>query len=85
LKPSRYCKPILSDEEMLARSISFLKQWTVDVRQESFQIDHPREVIENPQNSAPSGAHKQPWTFAVENPEIKTNPHRRRRGRTAKL
>jgi hypothetical protein len=37
----RYSKPILSDKEMLARSI-FLKQWTVDVRQESFQIDQLR-------------------------------------------
>jgi hypothetical protein len=42
----RYSKPILSDKEMLARS-PFLKQWTVDVRQESFQIDQFPEKFEN--------------------------------------
>jgi hypothetical protein len=41
----RYSKPILSDKEMLARSLSFLKQWTVDVRQESFQIDQFPEKL----------------------------------------
>jgi hypothetical protein len=86
LKPSRYCKPILSDEEMLARSLLFEAMDSRRSTREFSDRPVPREVIENPQNStAPSGAHKQPWTFAVENPEIKTNPHRRRRGRTAKL
>jgi nitroreductase len=71
-----YCKPILSDEEMLERSHSFYE--TMDSRRSVREFSDraiPREVIENlikTAATAPSGAHKQPWTFCVvENPEIK--------------
>jgi iodotyrosine deiodinase len=72
----RYRKPILSDEEMLARSLSFFE--AMDLRRSTRAFSDrpiPREVIENlikTASTAPSGAHKQPWTFCVvENPEIK--------------
>ncbi|CAM2910810.1 nitroreductase family protein [Flavobacterium frigoris] len=71
-----YTKPILSDEEMLERSISFYE--AMDSRRSVREFSNravPREVIENllkTASTAPSGAHKQPWTFCVvENPEIK--------------
>jgi nitroreductase len=71
-----YCKPILSDEEMLERAHSFYE--TMDSRRSVREFSDraiPREVIENlikTAATAPSGAHKQPWTFCVvENPEIK--------------
>ncbi|MEZ7499902.1 nitroreductase family protein [Flavobacterium sp. Arc3] len=72
----RYSKPILSDEEMLERSLSFYE--AMDSRRSAREFSDravPREVIENiikTASTAPSGAHKQPWTFCViENPEIK--------------
>jgi len=72
----RYSKPILSDEEMLERSLSFYE--AMDNRRSAREFSDravPREVIENiikTASTAPSGAHKQPWTFCViENPEIK--------------
>ncbi|MBE0393121.1 nitroreductase [Flavobacterium sp. 7E] len=71
-----YSKPILSDQEMLDRSQLFYKK--MDSRRSVREFaDRPiaREVIENilkTASTAPSGAHKQPWTFCVvENPEIK--------------
>lgn len=71
-----YSKPILSDQEMLDRSQLFYKK--MDSRRSIREFaDRPiaREVIENilkTASTAPSGAHKQPWTFCVvENPEIK--------------
>lgn len=71
-----YSKPILSDQEMLDRSQSFYKKMDSRRSVRAF-ADRPvaREVIENiikTASTAPSGAHKQPWTFCViENPEIK--------------
>ena len=72
----RYSKAILSEEEMLERSQFFHE--AMDNRRSVREFsDSPvsREVIENlikTASTAPSGAHKQPWTFCVvENPEIK--------------
>lgn len=71
-----YSTPILSDEEMLERSLSFYE--AMDSRRSVREFSDrtvPHEVIENlikAASTAPSGAHKQPWTFCVvENPEIK--------------
>lgn len=71
-----YSKPILTDQEMLERSSSFYE--AMDSRRSVREFSDravPREVIENllkTASTAPSGAHKQPWTFCVvENPEIK--------------
>lgn len=71
-----YSKPIHSDEEMIEHSLSFYE--AMDSRRSVREFSDrpvPREVIENlikTASTAPSGAHKQPWTFCVvENPEIK--------------
>jgi iodotyrosine deiodinase len=71
-----YSKPILTDEEMLERSKSFFD--FMDNRRSVREFSDrpvPREVIENlikTASTAPSGAHKQPWTFCVvSNPEVK--------------
>jgi nitroreductase len=71
-----YSKPILTDEDMLEKSKSFydLMENRRSVREFSDRAV-PREVIENlikTASTAPSGAHKQPWTFCVvSNPEVK--------------
>ncbi|MBU0939883.1 MAG: nitroreductase family protein [Bacteroidetes bacterium] len=71
-----YSKPILSDEEMLQRAQSFYKN--MDSRRSVREFSDraiERAVIVNiikTASTAPSGAHKQPWTFCViANPEIK--------------
>jgi iodotyrosine deiodinase len=71
-----YNKPILSDDEMLERSKAFF-EW-MDTRRSVREFSDQKvskAVIENiikSASTAPSGAHKQPWTFCViENPEIK--------------
>ncbi|EIA10584.1 nitroreductase family protein [Flavobacterium frigoris] len=71
-----YSKPILTDKEMLERSKSFYD--FMDNRRSVREFSDkpvPRKVIENlikTASTAPSGAHKQPWTFCVvENPEVK--------------
>lgn len=71
-----YSKPILTDEEMLERSKSFYD--SMDNRRSVREFSDkpvPRKVIKNlikTASTAPSGAHKQPWTFCVvENPEVK--------------
>lgn len=71
-----YNKPLLNDEEMLERSKSFYD--FMDNRRsvrEFSDREVPLEVIENlikTASTAPSGAHKQPWTFCViSNPEVK--------------
>jgi iodotyrosine deiodinase len=71
-----YSKPNISDDEMIEKSNSF-HEW-IDTRRSVREFSDkkiPREVIENilkSASTAPSGAHKQPWTFCVlENPEIK--------------
>lgn len=72
----RYRKPLLSETQMLERSASFYEY--MDSRRsvrEFLDKAVPKAVIENlikTASTAPSGAHKQPWTFCViENPEIK--------------
>jgi iodotyrosine deiodinase len=63
--------------EMIERSRLFYK-WADKRRSLRMFSDQPvpRQVIENiikTASTAPSGAHKQPWTFcAVSNPEIKS-------------
>lgn len=71
-----YKKPLLSDDEMIEKSSKFF-DW-IDTRRSVRAFSDkkiPRAVIENilkSASTAPSGAHKQPWTFCVvENPEIK--------------
>lgn len=72
----RYSKPILSEQEMLEHAQSFYESMNSrrSVRDFSDQ-PVPREVIETilkTASTAPSGAHKQPWTFCIiENPEVK--------------
>jgi iodotyrosine deiodinase len=71
-----YTKPILRDEDLLERSKSFYN--FMDNRRSVREFSNrmvPREVIDNlirTASTAPSGAHKQPWTFCVvSNPEVK--------------
>jgi iodotyrosine deiodinase len=71
-----YSKHILTDEDLLQRSKSFYD--FMDNRRSVREFSDraiPREVIENlikTASTAPSGAHKQPWTFCVvSNPEVK--------------
>lgn len=71
-----YNKDTYEEVEMVRRSADFL-QW-MDARRtvRDFADRHvPKEVIENiirTASTAPSGAHKQPWTFcAVSNADIK--------------
>lgn len=75
-KHIRYVHETYSENEMLERSKNYFK-W-IDMRRSVRDFsDKPIsiEVIENiikSASTAPSGAHKQPWTFCVvENPEIK--------------
>ncbi len=71
-----YTKPFLEESILQERARSFYK--AMDTRRSVREFSNhpvPREVIENiirTASTAPSGAHKQPWTFCVvENPEIK--------------
>lgn len=71
-----YRKPVLSEQETLERSKLFYEKMENRRSVRSFSDRPiPREIIENlikTASTAPSGAHKQPWTFCVvENPEIK--------------
>jgi nitroreductase len=72
----RYQRDIMSDDEMLERSRSFY-EWVEKRRSVRQFSDKPiaQEVIENiimAASAAPSGAHKQPWTFCVvTDPELK--------------
>jgi iodotyrosine deiodinase len=71
-----YTRDIYSDEEMLLRSKSYLT-WMEKRRSVRDFSPKPisKELIENlllAASTAPSGAHKQPWTFCVvTNPELK--------------
>ena len=64
-----YTKETYPEQEVLQRSMSFY-QW-MDQRRTVREFSSkpiPREVIENiikTASTAPSGAHKQPWTFCV--------------------
>lgn len=71
-----YSKETFTDEEMIKRSSEFY-EW-MDKRRTVRDFSDkpvPKEVIENiilTASTAPSGAHKQPWTFcAVSDPAIK--------------
>jgi iodotyrosine deiodinase len=71
-----YSKPLLTDAEMLERSKSFYD--FMDNRRSVREFSDraiPLKVIENliqTASTAPSGAHKQPWTFCVvSNPQVK--------------
>jgi len=73
----RHRHQTLDEAEIIDRSHSFYKK--LDSRRsvrEISDLNVPREVIEKlilSASTAPSGAHKQPWTFcAVSNPEIKS-------------
>ncbi|MFT5253030.1 MAG: iodotyrosine deiodinase [Flavobacteriales bacterium] len=71
-----YSKPILSNREMIENAQSFYEKMENRRSVREFS-DRPiaREIIENiikTASTAPSGAHKQPWTFCViANPEMK--------------
>jgi iodotyrosine deiodinase len=76
-KHIKYNHPNLDDGEMISQSSLFYQQ--MDSRRSIRDISDkpiPREVIENiikSASTAPSGAHKQPWTFcAVSNSDIKS-------------
>ena len=76
-KHVRYNHAFLSEADMITRSLSFYQN--LDSRRsvrEFSDKDVPKEIIENiikTASTAPSGAHKQPWTFCVvSNPSIKT-------------
>lgn len=72
----KFNAPALSEEETLEKSRSFFDFMNQrrSIREFSDQ-SVPKEVIENiikTASTAPSGAHKQPWTFCVvSHPEIK--------------
>lgn len=71
-----YSKKTYDEKEVLERSKSFYK-WLDERRtvREFSDKPIPKEVIENiilSASTAPSGAHKQPWTFCViSNPSLK--------------
>jgi iodotyrosine deiodinase len=68
-----YSKPVLTDQEILERSKNFYE--AMDTRRSVREFSDravPSEVIDTAPSTAPSGTHKQPWTFCVvSNPEIK--------------
>ena len=71
-----YSKETYSADEMLKRSNEFFVWMDKRRTVRDFSVKHiPKNVIENiilTASSAPSGAHKQPWTFCViSDPEIK--------------
>lgn len=72
----RYERPQFSSEEMVQRSEIFYKE--LDLRRTVREFDTrqvPTDVLENiilTASTAPSGAHKQPWTFClISDPSIK--------------
>lgn len=72
-----YSRERYSDEEMIKRSSAFF-QWADERRSvRDFSSEPvPKEVMENilkTASTAPSGAHKQPWTFClISNAELKS-------------
>ncbi len=72
-----YTRPTVSPEEMIVQSQTYY-EWMDKRRTVRHFSDQkvPKEVIENiilTASTAPSGAHKQPWTFCViGNPELKS-------------
>jgi iodotyrosine deiodinase len=73
----KYTGKIYSPDEMLKRSEDFYEWMNQRRSVRDFSSEPvPKEVIENiilTASTAPSGAHKQPWTFCmVSSPEIKS-------------
>lgn len=71
-----YSLPRLDDAEALARSAAFLDLMRTRRTVRAFAPDPvPRELVENAvrvAGTAPSGAHKQPWTYVlVEDPAVR--------------
>lgn len=71
-----HTRPVLSDEQLIKNSQQFYE--TMDIRRTVRHFSSkpiPKTVIENiikAASTAPSGAHKQPWTFAViSSPDVK--------------
>lgn len=71
-----HSRPILSGEQLIENSKKFYEE--MDSRRTIRHFSNqpvPKEVIENiikTASTAPSGAHKQPWTFAIiSSPEMK--------------
>lgn len=71
-----YNRPVLSDNQLLENATKFYQ--ALDTRRSIRHFSNrpvPKEVIETiikTASTAPSGAHKQPWTFAViHSPEMK--------------
>ncbi len=72
-----YTKQSYSETETLARSVEHLEYMNKRRTVRDFSSEPiPKQVIENiimAASTAPSGAHKQPWTFCVvTNPELKS-------------
>jgi nitroreductase len=73
----RYTRETFSSDEMLSRSKDFYNWMNIRRTVRDFSDKPiPQEVIDHiilTASTAPSGAHKQPWTFCVvANPEIKS-------------
>lgn len=76
-KHVEYHTDLVSEQDLLSNSQQFYKH--LDQRRSIREFSNrrvPKKVIENiikTASTAPSGAHKQPWTFcAISNPELKT-------------
>ncbi|MFN3998853.1 nitroreductase family protein [Algoriphagus sp.] len=72
----RYQRPEISENELIKNSEEFYQQMNTRRTVREFDTrDIPLEVLENiirTAGTAPSGAHKQPWTFClISNPDIK--------------
>lgn len=72
----RYQRPEISENELIKNAEEFYQQMNSRRTVREFDTrDIPKEVLENlirTAGTAPSGAHKQPWTFClISNPEIK--------------
>ena len=75
-KPVPYCPPRVGHEDSIARGQAFFDSMDGRRSVRFFSDDPvPREVIElaiKTASTAPSGAHRQPWTFVViSDPEVK--------------
>lgn len=72
----RYQRPRVSKEDLIVKSKGFYEMMVQRRTVREFdKREVPVQVLENiiqTANTAPSGAHKQPWTFClISNPEIK--------------
>ncbi|WP_417610861.1 nitroreductase family protein [Owenweeksia hongkongensis] len=76
IKTVPYKRPVLSSDQILEKSAEYYDFLNLRRSVREFEEkDVPKEVIENlikTASTAPSGAHKQPWTFvAVNSKELK--------------